>query len=194
MTSVLERDVALFAIAFQTERRGGDLEDALVAGVLKFPRSEVILLNFVVGEMLCAGGARAVPVRPDLFLPSSCPVAVMQLYIESIEPCQNSEPGYPFRDIDSTQSIAVDKVQPEALSSWRVGYVLAMQQLGLLPRAKECVRFALVRLFQNRYCVGAPSLTSYKASSKNRDSCPGDVWAWGPPDIIRVATGNLEPK
>ncbi|CAM9560049.1 unnamed protein product [Pylaiella littoralis] len=48
----ITRDIALFALAFYTMRRGFDLSSTLASQVLKLPNSEGFIFNFYLGKTL----------------------------------------------------------------------------------------------------------------------------------------------
>lgn len=69
----LERDIAVFPVAFHTRRRGDDLHHIMGSGLMMLPDHGGFILNFPSGKALRA----AVPIRPDSLLPSICPVAIL---------------------------------------------------------------------------------------------------------------------
>ena len=100
---MLVRDMALFAVAFHTGRRGDDLHHTLGAGVLRLPDHGGFILNFPFGKTLRKGGAQAVPIRPDPTLPAIGPVAALATYFDAAHSCGwNLGRGYLFPQVDHT--------------------------------------------------------------------------------------------
>lgn len=80
----LTRDVALFALAFASMRRGHDLTFTLGSQVLRLPEAQGLIFNFHFGKTL-RDSTDAVLVSPDVACPSICAVASVLTYIDAAE-------------------------------------------------------------------------------------------------------------
>lgn len=80
---VIVRDMALFALAFHTMRRGFDLSNALGSHVLRLPDSTGLILNFQFGKTLRSFADETVVVSPDTVTPSLCAFKAVTSYISA---------------------------------------------------------------------------------------------------------------
>ena len=118
----LARDIAIFAIAFHTGRRGDDLQHALGSSVLQLPQNQGFIINFQFGKTLRVGGAQAVPICVEEKFPAICPVGALQQYVEATQSCKwDMSGGYHFPDIDVTSPIQTARrsspVSPQCMTS-----------------------------------------------------------------------------
>ena len=80
----ITRDVALYALAFASMRRGNDLSFALGSQVLSLPEGDGLIFGFQFGKTL-RDSQDSVLVSPDKACPDVCPVRAVLAYISAAE-------------------------------------------------------------------------------------------------------------
>ena len=79
----IARDIALFALAFHTMRRGFDISNTLGSHILRLPDSAGLIVNFQFGKTLRVSAKEAVVVMADVDSPTTCAFRAVTKYIDA---------------------------------------------------------------------------------------------------------------
>lgn len=94
---VLARDVAFFAVAFSTTKRGDELVNTLIQRILRLPNRSGLLFNFQWGKTMRSGADHVLAVEYNSDCIALCPVRAVERYVEIARSVGwNMDSGYLF--------------------------------------------------------------------------------------------------
>ena len=97
---IVARDVAFFAVAFSTTKRGDELVNTLVQRILRLPNKSGLLFNFQWGKTLRSGADHVLAVEYADDCLALCPVRAVERYVEIAKSVGWSmDSGYLFPEI-----------------------------------------------------------------------------------------------
>ena len=82
---ILARDIALYAVAFRTTKRGDELSRTLIQRILRLPNESGLLFNFQWGKTMRDGADHLLTITYDNQSLAICPVRAVEQYIEMLQ-------------------------------------------------------------------------------------------------------------
>lgn len=127
----LARDIAFFAVAFSTTKRGAELTDTLIQRILRLPNESGLLCNFQWGKTMRSGADHLVSVPYDKEYVTICPVRAVETLIEVGKQVQwDMSGGYLFSQVSENAQGELQRgslpVTTAQMSKALKGYALAV--------------------------------------------------------------------